>query len=133
MAEVGKLLLGDRTGGCFQTFAINLAVNCHLAVNNPRADVLQQVWDFRKRPLLAVLRQVGSRMSFEDSASAFVSAVRVFIITHLQSTKSIYNAKMRLLQSISVEDVASVAQLVEQLTLNRKTHFLLLFAASCIR
>src|SRR5438445_170065 len=58
-------------------------------------------------------------MSFEDSASAFVSAVRVFIITHLQSTKSIYNAKMRLLQSISVEDVASVAQLVEQLTLNQ--------------
>ena len=112
-------MLRDRTDGCFQTLSINLAVNCHPAVKSSHADVLQQVQDFRKRPPLAVLPQVGSRMSFEDLASAFVSGVRVFIITHLQYTKSRYNAKMRLLQSVTVKYVASVAQLVEQLTLNQ--------------
>ena len=58
-------------------------------------------------------------MSFEDLASAFVSGVRVFIITHLQYITSIYNAKMRVLQGVTVKYVASVAQLVEQLTLNQ--------------
>ena len=49
---------GDGMDRRFQAFAINLAVNRQPAVKSTRADVLQQVWDFRKRPPLAVLRRV---------------------------------------------------------------------------
>jgi len=38
---------------------LDLAVNQRPAVKSPGADVVQQVWDFRKPPPLADLRQVG--------------------------------------------------------------------------
>ena len=77
---VGKLLLGHGIDGSCQAFAINLAVNGRPAVKSSRADVLQQVWNFWKRPPPAVLGQVGIALSF----GAFV--VVVFIAANLSYT-----------------------------------------------
>ena len=93
------MLRGRKDRG-LQDFAISLAVNGRPAVKSARADVLQQVWNFRKRPPLAVLRQVELANVLWVIGDRLCGRSPCFVITDVLYAKSIYNAKMPLIQDV---------------------------------